>query len=106
MAQMAQSPELAGTMEIFDAIANVTVAVTGPVRKGTSHHAVNWGLAQRSTTKPVKAFFAVGPIEQSMFLTDEHYNDRQAFCAIWPTSITQRCRTPSMLVPGSSSWTT
>lgn len=79
MAQMAQTPEMAGTMEIFDAIANLTVAVTGPVRKGTSHHAVNWGLAQRCTTKPVKAFFAVGPVEQSMFLTDEHYKDRRAF---------------------------
>lgn len=78
MAAMGQSEEMAGTMEVFDSIAGVNVAITGPVRKGTSHHAVNWGLAQRCTAKPLKAMFAVGPVEQSMFLSDEHYNDRTA----------------------------
>ena len=29
-------------------------------------------------TKPVKAFFAVGPVEQSMMMVDEHYRDRRA----------------------------
>jgi methionine synthase II (cobalamin-independent) len=79
MAQMGQTPEMAGTMEIFDAIANLTVAVTGKLGRGALHHAVNWGLAQRCTTMPVKAFFAVGPVEQSMIMVDTYYNDRKAY---------------------------
>jgi 5-methyltetrahydropteroyltriglutamate--homocysteine methyltransferase len=79
MAQMGQSPETAGMMEVFDAIANLTVAVTGPLGRGTLHHSVNWSLAQRCSTKPVKAFFAVGPVEQSMIMIDHHYNDRKAY---------------------------
>ncbi len=78
MAQMGQTPDMAGTMEVFDAIANVTVAVTAKLARGTMHHAVNWSLAQRCTSKVVKAFFAVGPVEQSMFMLDEHYGDRRA----------------------------
>jgi methionine synthase II (cobalamin-independent) len=79
MAQMGQTPEMAGLMEVFDAIANLTVVVTGKLGRGKLHHAVNWGLAQRCTTKPVKAFFAVGPVEQSMIMVDGHYNDRRAY---------------------------
>jgi 5-methyltetrahydropteroyltriglutamate--homocysteine methyltransferase len=78
MAQMAQAPEMANMMEVFDAIANLSVAIVGPLGRGRLHHAVNWGLAQRCTTKPVKAFFAVGPVEQSMTMIDEHYHDRRA----------------------------
>jgi methionine synthase II (cobalamin-independent) len=79
MAQMGQSPEMAGMMEVFDATANVTVAVTGKLSGGKLHHAVNWGLAQRCTAKPVKAFFAVGPVEQSMIMDDRYYHDRKAY---------------------------
>ena len=79
MAQMGQTPEMAGMMEVFDAIANLTVVVTDKLGRGTLHHAVNWGLAQRCTTKPVKAFFAVGPVEQSMIMVDGYYNDRAAY---------------------------
>ena len=81
MQQMASSPEMAGTMEVFDAIASVTVAVTGKLGRGKLHHAVNWALAQRCTTKPVKAFFAMGPVELSMFLKDEYYGDRERLLA-------------------------
>jgi methionine synthase II (cobalamin-independent) len=81
MQQMANSPEMAGTMEIFDAIANVTVAVIDKLGRGKLHHAVNWTLAQRCTTKPVKAFFAMGPVELSMFLKDEYYGDRKRLLA-------------------------
>jgi 5-methyltetrahydropteroyltriglutamate--homocysteine methyltransferase len=77
-AQMAQTPEMAGTQEVFDAIANLTVAITGKLGRGALHHSVNWALAQRCTSKPVKAFFAVGPVEQSMMMVDEHYRDRRA----------------------------
>jgi hypothetical protein len=77
-AQMAQTPEMAGTQEVFDAIANLTVAITGKLGRGKLHHSVNWALAQRCTTKPVTAFFAVGPVEQSMMMVDEHYRDRRA----------------------------
>jgi thiamine monophosphate kinase len=44
-------------MEVFDAIANVTVAVTGRPGRSKLHHAVNWGLSQRDQ-QTVKAFFA------------------------------------------------
>jgi 5-methyltetrahydropteroyltriglutamate--homocysteine methyltransferase len=79
MQQMGSSPEMEGTMEVMDAIANITVAVTGKLGRGALHHSVNWSLSQRCTTKPVKAFFAVGPVEQSMFLKDEYYHDRKRF---------------------------
>ena len=77
--QMDSAPDMAGTMEVFDAIANVTVAVTGKLGRGRLHHAVNWGLSQRCTDKPVKAFFAVGPVEQSMIMDDRYYHDRKAY---------------------------
>src|ERR1051326_4024242 len=77
-AEMAQTPEMAGTQEVFDAIANLTVAIIGKLGRGALHHSVNWALAQRCTAKPVKAFFAVGPVEQSMMMVDEHYRDRKA----------------------------
>jgi 5-methyltetrahydropteroyltriglutamate--homocysteine methyltransferase len=77
--QMASTPEMAGTMEVFDAIAGTTVAVTGKLGRGKLHHAVNWTLSQHATDRPVKAFFAVGPVEQSMFLKDEYYGDRKRF---------------------------
>lgn len=79
MAQMGQTPEMAGMMEVFDAAANLTVVVTGKLGGGKLHHAINWGLAQRCTTKPVKAFFAVGPVEQSMIMLDTYYNDRKTY---------------------------
>jgi methionine synthase II (cobalamin-independent) len=78
-AQMTQNEDLAGSQEIFDVIANLSVTITGKLGRGKLRHAVNWGLAQRCTTKPVKAFFAVGPVEQSMIMVDRHYNDRKAY---------------------------
>jgi 5-methyltetrahydropteroyltriglutamate--homocysteine methyltransferase len=77
MAQMADAPE-GGWMEVFEAAANIMVAVVGPLGRGKLHHSVNWGLAQRCTAKPVKAFFAVGPVEQATIMLDEHYHDRKA----------------------------
>ncbi len=78
MAQMSQSDEWAGMLEVFDAAANLTVAIVGKLGRGKLHHAVNWGLAQRCTTRPVKAFFAMGPVELSMTMVDEYYGDRKA----------------------------
>ncbi len=79
MHQMASAPDMAGLLDVMDAIASVNVVVTGKLGRGKLHHAVNWRLAQRCTPKPVKAFFAVGPVEQSMFLKDEYYGDRKRF---------------------------
>jgi 5-methyltetrahydropteroyltriglutamate--homocysteine methyltransferase len=78
MAQMGQIEEWAGMMEVFDSAANLSVAIVNKLGRGTVHHAVNWGIAQRCTTKPVKAFFAMGPIELSMTMVDEFYRDRKA----------------------------
>jgi len=78
MAEMGQSEEMAAMMEVFDTAANLTVAIVGKLGRGKLHHAVNWGLAQRCSTKPVKAFFAMGPVELSMTMIDEHYRDRKA----------------------------
>jgi 5-methyltetrahydropteroyltriglutamate--homocysteine methyltransferase len=54
------------------------MAVTGPVGRGPMRHALNWSIAQRCTTRPVKAFFGMGPVELSATLVDEHYHDRRA----------------------------
>jgi len=59
---------MAGMMEVFDAAANLTVVVTGKLGRGKLHHAVNWGLAQRCTTAPVKAFFARDSAEPSRIM--------------------------------------
>ena len=55
-----------------------TQVVTGPLGRGPTRHALNWSLAQRCTDKPVKAFFGMGPVELSMFLEDEYYDDHRA----------------------------
>jgi methionine synthase II (cobalamin-independent) len=71
----------AGWMEVFGSIGQTQVAVTQPLSGSTMHHAVNWTLARRATNsdKPVKAFFAMGPVELSaVALVDEHYHDRKA----------------------------
>jgi methionine synthase II (cobalamin-independent) len=78
---MAQIGGDAGWMEVFGTIAQTQVAVTQKLTGSTMHHAVNWTLARRATSsdRPVKAFFAMGPIELSaVALVDEHYHDRKA----------------------------
>jgi 5-methyltetrahydropteroyltriglutamate--homocysteine methyltransferase len=74
---MAQVDE-SGTTQVFEAIMGPTFAVTQKVERGPMRHALNWSTAQRCTTKPVKAFFGMGPVELSATLTDEHYKDRKA----------------------------
>jgi methionine synthase II (cobalamin-independent) len=78
---MAQLAGDGGWMEVFGSIAETHVVVTEPLRGSTMHHAINWNLARRATTsdKPVKAFFAMGPVElAAVALVDEHYHDRKA----------------------------
>jgi 5-methyltetrahydropteroyltriglutamate--homocysteine methyltransferase len=70
--------EQGGWSEAFEVVMSATMAVTGKVGRGPMRHAFNWSLAQRCTTKPVKAFFAMGPVELSATLVDEHYRDRRA----------------------------
>jgi 5-methyltetrahydropteroyltriglutamate--homocysteine methyltransferase len=68
-------------MEVFGTVFHTQVAVTRKLSGSTMHHAVNWTLARRasSTHRPLKAFFAMGPIELSaVALVDEHYHDRKA----------------------------
>jgi 5-methyltetrahydropteroyltriglutamate--homocysteine methyltransferase len=72
------SEEWSGLMEVFDAINSTEMVITGKLGRGTLHHAHNWRLAQRCTTKPVKAMFAMGPVELSTIMVDEHYSDRKA----------------------------
>jgi methionine synthase II (cobalamin-independent) len=67
-----------GLEELFSVLYQQTRTVVGPVGRGTMRHAVNWRLAQRCTTRPVKAQFAAGPVELSMLVSDQHYNDRKA----------------------------
>jgi methionine synthase II (cobalamin-independent) len=83
--RVAQNPAMpqigqdAGWMEVFGSIAQTQVVVKQPLRGSTMHHAVNWTLARRatSTDKPIKAFFAMGPVELSaVALVDEHYDNR------------------------------
>lgn len=79
----ADSPSMAqmdegGMTEVFEAIMGPTFAVTQRIERGPMRHALNWSTAQRCTTKPVKAFFGMGPVELSATLTDEHYKDRKA----------------------------
>lgn len=78
---MAQLGQDAGWMEVFGTIGQTQVAVARKLNGSTMHHAVNWTLARRATgtDRPVKAFFAMGPIELSaVALVDEHYHDRKA----------------------------
>lgn len=74
LAEAAEAP----WMEVFETIMTSTVAITGKLERGPMRHALNWSLAQRCTTKPVKAFFAMGPVELSATIVDEHYHDRKA----------------------------
>lgn len=69
--------EESGMGEVFEAF-NADMAITGKLGRGTMHHAVNWSLAQPCSRKPVKAQFAMGPIELSTTVTDRYYNDRKA----------------------------
>jgi 5-methyltetrahydropteroyltriglutamate--homocysteine methyltransferase len=64
--------------EIFESIMTGTMAVVEKVERGPMRHALNWSIAQRCTTQPVKAFFGMGPVELSATVTDEHYHDRKA----------------------------
>jgi 5-methyltetrahydropteroyltriglutamate--homocysteine methyltransferase len=64
--------------ETMEAITGATFTVTGKVGRGPMRHALNWSIAQRCTSKPVKAFFAMGPVELSATLVDMHYKDRRA----------------------------
>ncbi len=77
-------PELtadSGWMEVFASVTQTQVVVTGPLNRGTMHHATNWTLARQASVsqKPLKAFFAMGPVELSaVAMADEHYHDRRA----------------------------
>lgn len=68
----------AGWAEVFETTMTSTVAITQKLERGPMRHALNWSLAQRCTTKPVKAFFAMGPVEVSATIVDQHYHDRKA----------------------------
>lgn len=68
----------AGWTEVFETTMTATVAVTGKLERGPMRHALNWSLAQRCTSRPVKAFFAMGPVEVSATIVDQHYHDRKA----------------------------
>lgn len=65
-------------MEVFEAINSTEIVITGELGRGKLHHAHNWRLAQNCTSKPVKAMFAMGPVELSTIMVDEHYRDRKA----------------------------
>lgn len=77
-AQFAANEETAGMAEAFEAVFDLTIAITGKLGRGTLHHATNYRLAQRCTAKPMKALFAMGPVELSAIMVDEHYHDRRA----------------------------
>jgi 5-methyltetrahydropteroyltriglutamate--homocysteine methyltransferase len=64
--------------EVFETTMSATVAITDKLERGPMRHALNWSLAQRCTGQPVKAFFAMGPVEVSATIVDEHYHDRKA----------------------------
>jgi 5-methyltetrahydropteroyltriglutamate--homocysteine methyltransferase len=64
--------------EVFETTMTATVAITDKLERGPMRHALNWSLAQRCTEQPVKAFFAMGPVEVSATIVDEHYHDRKA----------------------------
>jgi 5-methyltetrahydropteroyltriglutamate--homocysteine methyltransferase len=70
--------EGSGLDEVFEATMSATMTVTRKLSRGPMRHALNWSLAQRCTTKPVKAFFGMGPVELSATLVDRHYRDRKA----------------------------
>ncbi len=76
--EAAEVIEQSGMSEVFEAAMSATMAVTGKVGRGPMRHALNWSLAQRCTVKPLKAFFAMGPVELSATVVDEHYRDRRA----------------------------
>jgi 5-methyltetrahydropteroyltriglutamate--homocysteine methyltransferase len=73
-----ETMEESGLTEVFEATMSATMAVSGKLGRGPMRHALNWSLAQRCTTKPVKAFFAMGPVELSATIVDEHYRDRKS----------------------------
>jgi 5-methyltetrahydropteroyltriglutamate--homocysteine methyltransferase len=75
--QQAGPEEWEGMMEVFDSINSVQIAIVDRLGRGPLRHAHNWRLAQRCTDKPVKAMFAMGPVELSMIMVDEHYRDRR-----------------------------
>jgi 5-methyltetrahydropteroyltriglutamate--homocysteine methyltransferase len=68
----------AGWTEVFETTMTATVAIEHKLERGPMRHALNWSLAQRCTDRPVKAFFAMGPVELSATIVDEHYHDRKA----------------------------
>lgn len=73
-----QTMETSSLDEVMEAITGATFSVTGKVGRGPMRHAMNWSLAQRCTSKPVKAFFAMGPVQLSTIVVDMHYKDRKA----------------------------
>lgn len=82
-ASLAEGSGLADAMEanwteVFETTMTATVAITDKLERGPMRHALNWSVAQRCTGKPVKAFFAMGPVELSATVIDEHYHDRKA----------------------------
>jgi len=70
--------QLSGMLEVFEAVNSTEMVITGKLGRGRLHHAHNWRLAQNCTSKPVKAMFAMGPVELSTVMVDEHYRDRKA----------------------------
>ena len=72
------SEEWSGMMEVFEAINSTEMVIADKLGRGTLHHAHNWRIAQNCTSKPVKAMFAMGPVELSTIMVDEHYSDRKA----------------------------
>jgi methionine synthase II (cobalamin-independent) len=64
--------------EVFEIHMIAAQVVTGKLGRGPMRHALNWSLAQQCTPRPVKAFFAMGPVEIAELLVDEYYNDHRA----------------------------
>jgi len=77
LTEVADTPGMEALAEIVEAIFAADFTVTGRLRRGPMRHAFNWSLAQRRAARPVKAFFAAGPVEPSIFLTDRHHHDRK-----------------------------
>ncbi len=78
ISQLEKAPGMEEISAIMEAIFGATFTVVGDLKRGPMRHAFNWSIAQRCTAKPVKAFFATGPVELSTFLADRHYRDRAA----------------------------
>jgi 5-methyltetrahydropteroyltriglutamate--homocysteine methyltransferase len=68
-----------------EAVYTAESVIVGKLERGPMRHALNWSLAQRCTSAPVKASFAAGPIglANKVLDPDRHYRDRRAVIRDW-----------------------